>query len=154
KSELFAKVRGYQERYAADGVSDALDKQFDRDKSLLRELGIPLETIDAPDHPGDGRYTRYRIPRQDFELPESVRFTAAELSLLMLAAESWSDGALSGPARRAVMKLRALGVEGAAPLVGYAPRIRVRDTAFAPLQSALDRGVAVSFDYFTPGTAG
>nr|WP_236778885.1 WYL domain-containing protein [Agromyces seonyuensis] len=52
------------------------------------------------------------------------------------------------------MKLRAFGVEGASPLVGYAPRIRVRDTAFDPLQQALDRGQAVSFLYFTPGTDG
>lgn len=155
KSELFARVRGYQDRFAQDGPSEALEKQFDRDKARLRDLGIPLETVDSPDHPGDGRFARYRIRRDAYALPESVRFTADELSLLMLAAESWADdGAMSAAARRAAMKLRAFGVAGAQPLVGYAPRIRVRDTAFAPLRDALERSQAVSFDYFTPGSAG
>jgi len=38
-------------------------------------------------------------------------------------------------------------------VIGYAPRLRVRDAAFEPLRQALDRRQTVRFRYFKPGEA-
>jgi len=55
--------------------------------------------------------------------------------------------------QRALTKLRSLGIEPREPVIGYAPRLRVRDAAFEPLRQALDRRQVVRFRYFKPGEA-
>jgi proteasome accessory factor B len=50
-----------------------------------------------------------------------------------------------------VRKIRALGIDVDEPIIGFAPRITARDAAFAPLQGAIERSVAVAFDYLKPG---
>ncbi|MDP3209090.1 MAG: WYL domain-containing protein, partial [Rhodoglobus sp.] len=37
------------------------------------------------------------------------------------------------------------------PVLGYAPRVRVRDAAFEPLSAALEKHVMVRFSYLKPG---
>ncbi|WP_240665711.1 YafY family protein [Agromyces sp. LHK192] len=152
KSEILSTVRGYAEKYVDGGPNDNLERQFERDKDALRERGIPLETIESPDRPGDNQSLRYRIPKRRYELPESVRFTPDELALLGLAAEVWREASLSVDSQRALTKLRGLGVEPRDPVIGYAPRLRVRDAAFEPLRRALDRRQAVRFSYVRPGS--
>ncbi|UOE45089.1 helix-turn-helix transcriptional regulator [Agromyces larvae] len=153
KTEILSTVRGYAERYdARPGRNANLERQFERDKEHLRELGIPLETIESPDHPGDNQLLRYRIRKGRYELPESVRFTPDEIGLLGLAAEVWREASLSEDSQRALTKLRALGIEPREPLIGYAPRLRVRDAAFDPLRQALDRHQTVRFRYLRPGS--
>jgi proteasome accessory factor B len=49
------------------------------------------------------------------------------------------------------MKLRSLGVEADEPVVGYAPRLRARESAFEPLSQALERNAIVQFPYLKPG---
>lgn len=151
KSEILSTVRGYAERYDASGANASLERQFERDKDEIRELGIPLETIESPDRPGDNQSLRYRIPKGRYELPDEVRFTPDELALLGLAAEVWREASLSSDSQRALTKLRSLGIEPREPVIGYAPRLRVRDAAFEPLRQALDRRQAVRFRYFKPG---
>ena len=68
-----------------------------------------------------------------------MRFTPDELALLGLAAEVWREASLSADSQRALTKLRSLGIEPREPVIGYAPRLRVRDAAFEPLRQALDR---------------
>lgn len=151
KSEILSTVRGYAERYEPNGQNASLERQFERDKDDIRELGIPLETIESPDRPGDNQSLRYRIPKGRYDLPDEVRFTPDELALLGLAAEVWREASLSSDSQRALTKLRALGIEPREAVIGYAPRLRVRDTAFEPLRQALDRRQAVRFRYFKPG---
>lgn len=151
KSEILSTVRGYAERYDPSGANASLERQFERDKDEVRELGIPLETIESPDRPGDNQSLRYRIPKGRYDLPDEVTFTPDELALLGLAAEVWREASLSSDSQRALTKLRALGIEPREPVIGYAPRLRVRDAAFEPLRQALDRRQAVSFRYFKPG---
>ncbi|MFP3589419.1 WYL domain-containing protein, partial [Paraburkholderia sp. SIMBA_055] len=50
-----------------------------------------------------------------------------------------------------VRKIRALGIDGDEPIIGFAPRITARDAAFAPLQDAIERCRVVAFDYLKPG---
>lgn len=153
KSEILSSVRGYAERYDDGGHNANLERQFERDKDDIRELGIPLETVESPDRPGDNQALRYRIPKGQYDLPDEVRFTPDELALLGLAAEVWREASLSADSQRALTKLRSLGIEPREPVIGYAPRLRVRDAAFEPLRQALDRRQTVRFSYFKPGEA-
>lgn len=153
KAEILSHVQGYRQRYARAGDNASLERQFERDKDDLRELGIPVETVDSPDDPGNNQLLRYRIARGDYELPREITFTPDEAALLALAATAWREGSLGAESQRAVMKLRSLGVETTEPTVGFAPRIAVRDAAFDPLSQALERGRFVRFDYLRPGDA-
>lgn len=151
KNEILSTVQGYRQRYSASGDNSALERQFERDKDDIRDLGVPLETIEAPGEAGNNQNLRYRIPRGEYELPEDVRFTPEETALLGLAAMVWREGSLSGESRRALVKLRSLGVATTESVLGYAPRLRARDAAFEPLTDALTRRVRVKFSYLKPG---
>lgn len=151
KNEILSTVQGYRQRYRASGDNANLERQFERDKDDIRELGVPLETVESPGQSGNNQNLRYRIPRGSYELPSDIRFSAEETTLLNLAAMVWREGSLSAESRRAVVKLKGLGLVSDEPVLGYAPRVRVRDAAFEPLRAALERGVVVRFSYLKPG---
>ncbi|MDH6180866.1 proteasome accessory factor B [Microbacteriaceae bacterium SG_E_30_P1] len=151
KNEILSTVQGYRQRFDASGDNSSLERQFERDKDDIRELGVPLETIESPGDAGNNQNLRYRIPRGTYELPSDIRFTPEENTLLSLAATVWREGSLSGQSRRAILKLKALGVATTEPILGYAPRVRVREAAFDPLGEALERRVLVKFPYLKPG---
>ncbi|MGV8876062.1 MAG: helix-turn-helix transcriptional regulator [Rhodoglobus sp.] len=151
KSEILSTVQGYRQRFVHSGDNSNLERQFERDKDDVRELGVPLETIESPEQAGNNHNLRYRIPRADYELPDDISFSAEESTLLGLAAMVWREGSLSQESRRAIVKLRSLGVATAEPVLSYAPQLRVREESFEPLRAALDKRVLVSFDYLKPG---
>lgn len=151
KSDILSTVQGYRQRYAPGGDNASLERQFERDKDDIRDLGVPLETIESPTEPGNNQLSRYRIPKGAYDLPDEIVFTPEETTLLNLAAEVWREGSLSSESRRAVLKLRSLGVEVDDETIGYAPRVRVRDPAFDGLNDAIARRLVVSFDYLKPG---
>ena len=152
KNEILSTVQGYRQKFRAGGGDNAnLERQFERDKDDIRDLGVPLETIDSPGDAGNNQTLRYRIPRGAYELPKDVTFSSDETTLLNLAAMVWREGSLSGESRRAVLKLRSLGVVADEPVLGYAPRVRLRDAAFEPLSSALEKHLIVRFPYLKPG---
>jgi proteasome accessory factor B len=80
-----------------------------------------------------------------------VSFTPEEVTLLNLAGAVWREGSLSSESHRALLKLASLGIAVEEPTIGYAPRVRVREPAFAALTSAIDRQLVVKFPYFKPG---
>jgi proteasome accessory factor B len=151
KSEVLSTVQGYRQKYKRAGDNATLERQFERDKDELRELGIPLETIESPGDPGNNQNLRYLIPRGSYELPADIRFTQEETTLLNLAALVWREGSLSSESRRAILKLRSFGIAATEPLLGYAPRLSLRDASFTPLNEALDKHVLVGFAYLKPG---
>jgi proteasome accessory factor B len=151
KNEILSTVQGYRQRYSASGDNANLERQFERDKDDIRDLGVPLETLDSPGQAGNNQNLRYRIPRGDYELPADISFSPEETTLLNLAAMVWREGSISGESRRAILKLRSLGVVTDEPMIGYAPRLRVRDVAFEPLTAALDKHVIIRFGYLKPG---
>lgn len=153
KNDILSTVQGYRQRFVAGGDNSTLERQFERDKDDIRELGVPLETVEPLGEAGNNQTLRYRIPRGSYDLPRDIVFSSAELRLLALAATVWREGSLSAESRRALMKLRSLGVEADEPLVGYAPRLRVRESAFEPLSLALERHTVVTFPYLKPGEA-
>lgn len=151
KNEILSTVQGYRQRFVAGGDNANLERQFERDKDDIRDLGVPLETVDSPGDAGNNQTLRYRIPRGAYQLPSDIRFTPEEMTLLDLAARVWREGSLSGESRRALLKLRSLGVDVAEPTIGYAPRVRLRDAAFEPLDAALEKHLVVRFPYLKPG---
>lgn len=153
KTQILSTVEGYSARYVPGGDNASLERQFERDKDDLRELGIPLETFDQPGADGDTKLQRYRVSRAEYPLPDDITFSSEELALLGLAGQVWREGSLSDDSRRALTKLRGLGVAVGDAVIGVAPTLRAHDRAHAPLTLAISRGRQVEFDYLKPGDA-
>ncbi|PCE13725.1 transcriptional regulator [Microbacterium sp. SZ1] len=151
KQQILDNVSGYRQRADAGARSDALEKMFERDKDELRTLGVPVETLGDQSDPNDLREARYRIPQAEYDLPGDIEFTPAELAVLRLAGSVWSAESASGDAQAGVRKIRALGIDGDEPIIGFAPRITARDEAFPVLQEAIEKSRVVVFDYLKPG---
>lgn len=151
KAEILSSVQGYRQRYSPGGDNATLERQFERDKDDIRDLGVPLETVESPLETGNNQLLRYRIPKGAYDLPDEISFTPQETTLLNLAAEVWREGSLSSESRRALLKLRSLGMEVDDSTIGYAPRVRVRDPAFDALNEAIARHLVVRFEYLKPG---
>ncbi|GAA2992130.1 proteasome accessory factor B [Microbacterium terrae] len=151
KDTILSSVAGYREQLEGGAKKDALEKMFERDKESLRGLGVPIETIGDHADPDDLREARYRVPQGEYSLPEDIVFTPAELALLNLAGGVWGERSMSDDARAGLRKIRALGIAVDEPIIGYSPRISVRDAAFAPLRQAIERCRVVEFAYLKPG---
>jgi proteasome accessory factor B len=153
KDTILTSVAGYREQSEAGASKDALEKMFERDKESLRGLGIPIETIGDWADPDDLREARYRVPTAEYELPEDIEFTPAELALLNLAGGVWSESSMSDDARSGLRKIRALGIPVDEPIIGFSPRISVNDPYFSVLQRAIEQSRVVTFPYLKPGEA-
>lgn len=151
KHDILSTVSGYAERF--DDASDRanLERQFERDKEDVRELGVPLETVDQLGAEGDTRLQRYRIPKSLYRLPDDIEFSAEEVALLSLAAQVWREGSLTERSRRALTKLRSFGHAVEQSVIGFAPSIRTREAAHDPLAGAIDRRRQVTFPYLKAG---
>ncbi|WP_018656428.1 helix-turn-helix transcriptional regulator [Actinomadura flavalba] len=142
-----------QIRRAVPGYPDgaeAFKRMFERDKEELRELGVPLE-VGSDVSGGGGEEIGYRIPPQDYELPE-LHLTPDEAAVLNLAARVWQRASMADAVSGALLKLRAAGVEtgsvpDAAPALGIEPRVDTGDPAFPPLWEAVRDGRPVTFTY-------
>jgi proteasome accessory factor B len=151
KDTILSSVAGYREQVEAGASKDALEKMFERDKESLRGLGVPIETIGDYADPDDLREARYRVPTAEYALPEDITFTPAEVALLNIAGSVWGSESLSADARSGLRKIRALGIPVDEPIIGYAPRISLRDPAFPALQTAIEQSRVVTFPYLRPG---
>ena len=151
KDAILSSVSGYREQTEAGAKKDALEKMFERDKENLRGLGVPIETIGDRLDPEDLREARYRVPTAEYELPDDIEFSPAELALLNLAGGVWSESSMTSEARSGLRKIRALGIEVEDPIIGYSPRISVRERAFPELQQAIEQSRVVTFPYLKPG---
>lgn len=146
KAQVRASVNGYR-----DAASEsAFERMFERDKDLLRELGVPIITDVDPVHEDA---VGYRLDTAGYALPE-VSFTAAEIGVLSLAATVWQDAHLHGSAHRGLTKLRAVAA-GAEPdaHLGVALRVQAAETALGPLLDAIAARQAVTFTYRAASTA-
>lgn len=151
KQQILDNVSGYRQRVEAGARADALEKMFERDKDDLRALGVPIETIGDAADPQDLRDARYRIPQAEYDLPTDISFSPAELAVLQLAGSVWSAESVSTDALAGVRKIRALGIDGDEPIIGFAPRITTRDASFGPFQDGIEKSRVVTFDYLKPG---
>jgi proteasome accessory factor B len=144
------RIRATVPGYAEAPSDEAFFRMFERDKAELRELGVPLET---------GRHSAfeatdgYRIPRQDYELPD-VDLEPDEAAAVALAARLWDSPELAGAAHGALVKLRAAGIEvDESGTAGVEPRVQATEPVFAPLLAAVQSGRVVSFIHRAGATA-
>ncbi|MFA5607232.1 MAG: WYL domain-containing protein [Leucobacter sp.] len=151
RHELLSAVYGYADRYEVGRSNPALERQFERDKDQLRQLGIRVETLDSPLEPGNNQLTRYRISKEVLEFPQELTFTERELELLRLAALAWSEGSMTVQARRAAMKLQAMGAGLDVRQLGVAPVFGSAHSSASPLQRGIDGRRIVEFEYLLPG---
>ncbi len=140
-----ASVIGYGECPS----DEAFSRMFERDKSELRDLGIPLETgrVSSID-PTEG----YRIKRGAYALPD-IDLTPDEAAAVAVATKLWESPERIRAAQSAVLKLRAAGVDvdpadevtistGAGPT-----GLRGSEAVLGELLSAIDARQVVQFQH-------
>lgn len=140
-----ANVAGYGECPS----DEAFSRMFERDKSELRDLGIPLETgrISAFD-PTEG----YRITPDAYALPD-IDLTADEAAAVAVATTLWESPERITATQSALLKLRAAGVDvdpaaGVAITTGAgAAGLRGSEEVLGILFSAIDALQAVQFQH-------
>ena len=143
------KIRAIVAGYAECPTDEAFSRMFERDKSELRDLGIPLETgkVSAFE-PTEG----YRIKQDDYALPE-IDLSRDEAAAVAVATKLWESPERITAAQSAVLKLRAAGVEvdpaaGVAITTGAGPMgLRGSEQALGVVLAAIDAGQAVRFQH-------
>ena len=139
KSEIFRVVAGYS------GNAESMERMFERDKDDLRNLGIAIEVggLDPlfDDEPG------YRIKQSDYALALE-NLSAAELSLLAVAAKTWQEATFTNAAQSALRKLRSLGIENDATKYIDAPiHISIKNEYFSEIWRATNSHQLIKFTY-------
>lgn len=141
------RIRAIVPGYADAATDEAFFRMFERDKTELRDLGVPLETgrgtgFDAVDG--------YRIARRDYELGD-IDLEPDEAAAVALAARLWDSPQFTGAAHGALIKLRAAGVDVDQDVhVPVEPKVRTSEPAFPPLLAAVQEARVVEFDYRRP----
>jgi proteasome accessory factor B len=143
------KIRATVAGYSDSPSDDAFSRMFERDKSELRDLGIPLETgrVSALD-PTEG----YRINREAYALPP-VELTPDEAAAVAVATRLWESPELITATQGALLKLRAAGVDvdPDAPVTiastAGLPGLRGSENVLGVLLSAIDSRQAVQFPH-------
>lgn len=144
------KIRATVAGYSDCASDDAFSRMFERDKTELRDLGIPLETGKASSFDTiDG----YRINPDAYALP-AIELTSEEAAAVAVAVQLWQSPELRANAQGAVAKLHAAGVEvdpvRAEVLVAQPaalPGIHRAEPALGALMDAVESGQAVQFDH-------
>lgn len=141
--KIRASVAGYDDSTSMEAFS----RMFERDKSELRDLGIPLETGPA------GRYSSaegYRINRDAYELPD-IGLTSEESAAVAVAVQFWESPELASVAQGALLKLRAAGIQVDSESIVEVPAVPARsrgsEPALSKLLTAIDAGQAVRFQH-------
>jgi proteasome accessory factor B len=149
RAQIRASVAGYEP--APSGLSPedsarreaAFERMFERDKDDLRRMGIPLQTVTDAAH---GDEIGYRIDPSNSSMG-AIDLTPAELAVVALAAEFWSDATVGADARQALTKV----ASGSAPRVPvelpFAARSADSSDAIVVLADAIHRRHAVTFEY-------
>ena len=144
--EIRRMVQGYED---CENESAYL-RMFERDKRELRDAGVPLEQGPslAPGSPAG-----YRIPAQDYELPE-ITLTAEQAGDLAVAAEVWREGERAARVGGALAKLTAAGID---PVRDVGTTVSVEDPAelatAAAIAEAVAEGSVVLFSHTSAGAS-
>lgn len=133
--------------YAEAQTDEAFERMFERDKDELREMGIPLTTVQLDtlfeDEPA------YTIEAREYALPE-VQLAPDEVAVLGLAGRTWAHASLAGPAAQAVRKLAADGIErDESSLIGVETWLRTSEPSFEAVIAAVVDRCPMTFTYRT-----
>ena len=143
RAAIAATIPGYD---PAAGQA-AFERMFERDKDELRGLGVPIRTVlDV-----NGDVSGYTIDRDDYSLPD-IHFTAAERSVLSLAASAWQNALVRSSAASGLRKLETDSEIPAREDVdtSFVAHINSGDAALLPLLGFLRARYSVEFDYQAP----
>jgi len=105
REELRQRVGGYSD----DAVN--FHRNFERDKDLLRQMGIPIVAEPLAGNEPSDRLTGYRVPRQLYELPDPGLDEDELLALSVAVSAVAFDGSAQGAATTALWKLAALSAQ-------------------------------------------
>lgn len=143
KEQIRRSVHGYV------GDAAAFERTFERDKDLLRSMGIPLVVERSAVHEDE---VGYRIDMDAYRVP-TASFTPEELGVLALAGSLYRDSAWRSAAHRGVTKVRGIGpvAEEAAPPLQLT--LRAPGEAFETVGEAIERRALLRFDYEPLGAA-
>jgi proteasome accessory factor B len=138
----FEQIRERLPAYDQEG-DEAAKRMFERDKDLLRDLGVPVEVASTDAWEVE---QGYRIPKDRYYLPD-ISFTSEELSALVVAAQTPGEGQ---DAEEAIRKIQA-GVEPSV-LSGLAPRplaagADVAGVRLVAVTEAIEGRRGLRFDY-------
>ncbi|MFM8156058.1 MAG: helix-turn-helix transcriptional regulator [Actinomycetes bacterium] len=143
RASIAASIPGYD----PSAGQAAFERMFERDKDELRSLGIPIRTVlDV-----NGDVSGYTIERDAYALPD-LHFTAAERSVLSLAASAWQNAFVRSSASAGLRKLETDSEIPARDDVssGFVAYINSADSSLLPLLGLLRERSAVAFDYQAP----
>jgi proteasome accessory factor B len=149
------KIRSNVAGYGDSSSDEAFSRMFERDKTELRDLGIPLETGKAS---AFDTKEGYRINRDAYALPP-VELTAEEAAAVAVATQLWESPELVTAAHGALLKLRAAGVDvdPDSPVAIASPTgpagLRGSEGVLGVLLLAIDSGQAVQFPHRPSRTA-
>lgn len=137
KAQIRRAVRGYH------GDARAFERTFERDKDLLRTIGVPIVVERDLVHEDD---VGYRIDLESFTAP-AQEFTPEEIGVLSLAASVFSDAQWRSVAGRGVTKVRGLGrgIPHDTPPVRVT--LRPPEAAFEAITEAMAHRRVVEFTY-------
>ncbi len=134
REELRERVEGYPSN------DDSFRRAFERDKELIREVGIPLEVQAVPFSELDG----YLIPPDKYYL-QGATFTPAELAALHVATLAVQFGTTD---EEALWKLGGLGVTDAASIGFDSPISELpTDTVLVDVFQGIQKQAPLSFSY-------
>jgi proteasome accessory factor B len=134
RAELREKVEGYPDN------DDSFRRAFERDKELIREVGIPLEVQSVAYSDTEG----YRIPPEKYYL-QGATFTPAELAALHVATLAVRFGTTD---EEALWKLGGLGVTDAAGVGFESPISELpTDTVLLDVFQGIQDHAPLRFDY-------
>jgi proteasome accessory factor B len=145
KDQIRAAIAPYR-----DAKNEAsFERMFERDKEELRGLGIDIETGSFENYFDDE--VGYRIGRDTAELPE-IELTPEEAAVVGVAANVWEESGLADDSSRAIVKLKAAGLEiDPSVLSVVEPRLRADEPAFEAMLEAATTRRPVTFTYQRPG---
>lgn len=123
----------------------AFERQFERDKNELRDLGLDIETVAA----SDPENAAYIADLAGSFLPATT-FTADEKLLLGMAAGLWSDAEWGRASRTALTKLEAAGGEAIPEAASAVGSPVTRSEAVDVIINARTAGQRIVFGYRKP----
>lgn len=126
----FEEIRTTLEAYGQSDRASA-KRQFERDKDVLRGLGIPVEMAPTDVWAVD---EGYHIPKEQYHLPE-IAFTPEEVAALFVAAHGAGD---EGDAAQAFQKLALHAPSGLLAALGDVSRPAGEDASAPHLQAVAE----------------
>lgn len=148
RRRIHLEVAGYDPSASAE----VFGRMFERDKELLRTLGVPISASDSVTGAADEM--GYLIAADQYAL-DPVEFTGAELGVLSLASSLWADKVLQSSAVRGVTKLvSASDTAGERAPAWLSTQLGSAGHNYEPLLAAITDRQRVRFTYLSAHSSG